>query len=150
MKRGKWIAVAVVVLGSVIPTGASAENISNSPLVKRDLAVAVQFWRGHPDPCNSYAVEAGRLVGNYIGETDIGGCTQRWSSQLWAVFAREYASPPSARRTEYLRWSCVLMVHEFGHTVGLQDVTYAADRYGVMYVLSSPARHLARCDRAFP
>lgn len=154
--------VMLATLGA-LTAPAGARDITRNPLVQKDVSVALAYWhsQGYADPCRSYAVQTGPVVG-WAG-TWIGGCEQTWNAELWTIYAGAVDQPadeapqwagdePRARRLEDLRWSCDLTVHEFGHTVGLEDEH--DDRRSVMFAsFGQPASGttvLPVCARAFP
>lgn len=137
----------VLVASLVLCATAAAEDLSPQWLVRQDIAVAAGYWRERPDPCRSYAVETGPTP--FLAETELGSCSQRWNASLWQLFVTALHEPPSQNRTLDLRWSCVLAVHEFGHTVGLSDES--DEPYGVMYRDSGPNGPVPLgCRRLFP
>lgn len=151
----KTLAIAAVASLALCAT-ATGEDLSGQWLIRQDMAIALGYWH-QPGPCHSYTVETGPTP--FLAETALFGCTQVWNVEVWQYFAAALSQKPTAkplwsgdrpaqRRLEYLRWSCVLFTHEYGHTLGLSDES--TDPHNVMYAHSWPGLvPVPGCRRAF-
>lgn len=145
-----------VMFSAGVSSEAVAEDLSGQWLIRQDTAIALAYWH-YASPCASYTVETGPTP--FLAETALYGCTQIWNSEVWQYFAEALKQKPTAkplwsgdrpaqRRLEYLRWSCVLFTHEYGHTLGLPDES--TDPHNVMYAQSRPGLvPVPGCRRAF-
>lgn len=121
MRRMVPILAALAMLA--LPAGASATDVTSNPIVQRDLAVAAQYWGA--TAC-APTVETGELqFSNISAETFRATCTIRIATSFWPNYATGAVVP------------CVLLVHEYGHLFGYQDVK---DPTSIMYV--SPNENL--------
>lgn len=153
----KTAPIVALLAALAVASSASAQDITSEPLVQRDLAAAGFFWH-RPVNCTIYTVETGPSIA--LAQTELYGCTQTWNVETWQWFDEAYEQPanakprwpgdnPPRRRIEYLRWSCVLTLHEFGHSLGLPDQT--TNPKGIMYRASGPGGPTPGiCQRLFP
>lgn len=149
MKRSTLI--AAVVVGLALPASASASNVTAAPAVQRDLALAASFWAVEQptltSPCASDQVlvtpmqdgigDNGMIVpaADVWAETSLGSCTIDLAAVAWAL------GTSGDSNTSYML--CVLIAHEYGHTLGLPDSESIA-----MMSSSWSRRDDPLCDRA--
>jgi hypothetical protein len=149
MKRSTLLAALVV--GLVFPAGAGAADVSTNRAVGRDLALASTFWAVEEptlvSPCVSDQVlvapmadgigEDGALVpaADVWAETALGSCTIDIAPVAWAL-----GTSGDSGTSEML---CVLIAHEYGHTLGLADTESIP-----MMSASWARRDDPLCDRA--
>ena len=127
MKRSAFIAALLAGLG--IPASASAADVTAQPVVQRDLALAATFWAVEQptlvSPCAADQVlvtpmqdgigDNGTIVlaSDVWAETGLGSCTMDVAPIAWAL------GTSGDSGTSLML--CVLIAHEYGHTLGLQD-----------------------------
>jgi hypothetical protein len=138
MKR--FVSIAALLLALAIPAGASATGVavpaSAGPtdvtalgLVQRDLRLASEYWAierptlGSPCLADQVIVNAMQdgigdnnqivLASNVWAETALGSCTINVAPVAWAL------GTSGNSNTSFMM--CVLIAHEFGHTLGLPD-----------------------------
>ena len=127
MKRS--VLIAAVLAGLTIPAPASAADVTANPAVQRDLALAATFWAVEQpaltSPCVSEQVLVtqmqdgigvdGALVpaADVWAETALGSCTIDIAPVAWAL-----GSSGDSGTSNML---CILVAHEYGHTLGLAD-----------------------------
>ena len=121
--------IAAVLAGLAIPASASAADVTADHAVQRDLALAATFWAVEQptltSPCSSEQVLVtqmqdgtgvdGALVpaADVWAETALGSCTIDIAPVAWAL-----GSSGDSGTSNML---CVLVAHEYGHTLGLPD-----------------------------
>jgi len=149
MKRSTLL--AALVLGLAFPAGAGAADVSTNRVVERDLALASTFWAVEEptlvSPCVSDQVlvtamadgigDDGTLVpaADVWAETALGSCTIDIAPVAWAL-----GTSGDSGTSEML---CVLIAHEYGHTLGLPDTESIP-----MMSASWARRDDPLCDRA--
>jgi hypothetical protein len=127
MKRSMLI--AALLTGLTITANASAADVTADHAVQRDLALAATFWAVEQpalaSPCVSDAVlvtsmqdgigDEGALVpaADVWAETALGSCTINIAPVAWALGSSGDSG------TSYML--CILVAHEYGHTLGLPD-----------------------------
>ena len=138
MKR--LLPIAVLALALALPatsgaTGVQAPLLTNATdvtalgLVQRDLRLAAEFWAIEQpqlsSPCLSDQVvvttmvdgvgDNGQIIpaSNVWAETGLGGCTIDIAPVAWALGSSGNSN------TSFMM--CVLIAHEYGHTLGLPD-----------------------------
>jgi hypothetical protein len=116
---------------SAQPAAATTVDETATPFVQRDLAIAVSYWRttapATAPACGAESVLLAPMVsatGNdgasvsanrAWAETGLGSCTITLSPSLW-----RYAQ----YRAKNVRYTvCVVLAHEYGHTIGLSDTS---------------------------
>ena len=112
------ISTAITLIALALPVSAGAEVVTGSPAVQRDLIVSVAYWHT-PAPCGAIVVEVtalapaeganGTLIPNPWAETVDGSCLVKLSPELWTYEAANESIV------------CEVMVHEYGHVLGLPD-----------------------------
>lgn len=149
------------------PAGSARLNITSEPLIQADLRAAESYWNDLPTCASEYRVEvapttvygAPTAPQEAFAETDLHGCVQTWSPETWGNLLTAVSDPasltlpgeaPANRRIEYLQWSCVLTLHEYGHSLGPPDET--ADPTSIMYEYSYPGMPNvpSTCSQLFP
>lgn len=149
MKRSTLI--AALLAGLAIPASASASDVTAVHAVQRDLALAATFWAVEQptlvSPCASDQVlvtsmqdgtgDNGTILpaADVWAETALGACTIDIAPVAWALGTSGDSS------TSYML--CVLVAHEYGHTLGLSDTESIA-----MMSSSWSRRDDPLCDRA--
>jgi hypothetical protein len=127
MKRSTLL--AALLIGLAIPASAGASDVTSVALVQRDLALASTFWAVEQptlvSPCTADQVlvtsmqdgtgDGGALVpaADAWAETALGSCSIKIAPVAWAL-----GSSGNSGTSEMF---CVLIAHEYGHTLGLAD-----------------------------
>ena len=128
MKTTKTLITAAL-LSLSLTSAASAENVTSSPLAQRSLAVATAYWGRAA--CASITVEVAPITedaesspgvlippSDVWAETRLNGCTMHLAPEVWEI---QTALPGLQKADE--AGACEVIVHEFGHTLGLGDTT---------------------------
>jgi hypothetical protein len=113
------ILIACIFCVAKVGTAVAAPlDVSNRPVVKQDLQLAVDYWHTVTCPHIQVIVEPmtdaiGNLGANLPasgvwGETQIGACTI-------------YIAPGVVKFYGHQQIFCNLITHEYGHTIGLPD-----------------------------
>ena len=121
--------LVALLVGLAVPASASASDVTSVARVQRDLALAAAFWTVEQpalvSPCASDQVfvtamadgtgDGGALVpaADVWAETALGSCSIDVAPVAWALGA----SGDSGTSEMF----CVLIAHEYGHTLGLPD-----------------------------
>jgi hypothetical protein len=121
--------LVALLVGLAVPASASASDVTSVARVQRDLALAAAFWTVEQptlvSPCVSNQVfvtamadgtgDGGALVpaADVWAETALGSCSIDVAPVAWALGA----SGDSGTSEMF----CVLIAHEYGHTLGLPD-----------------------------
>jgi hypothetical protein len=121
--------IVALLAGLAVPAGASAADVSSVAVVQRDLELAASFWAVEEpallSPCASDQVmvtsmadgvgDDGAIVpaADVWAETTLGSCEIDIAPVAWAL-----GTSGDSGTSEML---CVLIAHEYGHTLGLPD-----------------------------
>jgi hypothetical protein len=141
----KATCTALLLLALALPTSAGAEVVN----AQRDLTVATAYWGR--STCSTITVESSPITwtvyaanGEVIPDehvwasTDINGCVMTLAPSLWAETA---PSPMPGFQSHWEGVVCEVIVHEFGHTLGLGDSAEA----GIMNADPEDRPHIAAC-----
>jgi hypothetical protein len=136
---------ALLLLALALPAGASAEVVN----AQHDLAVAASYWGR--SACSAITVESAPITwtvyaanGEVIPDervwasTVINGCVMTLAPSLWSETA---PSPMPGFQSHWEGIVCEVIVHEFGHTLGLGDSAEA----GIMNSNPEDRPHIAAC-----
>ena len=137
MKRLAFIAMLAIGLAipasagaaGVTPANPGAAEVTALPIVQRDLKLAAAFWKAEEPalvaPCAPGQVfvspmqngvgDNGTIVlaGNVWAETMLGSCAINIAPVAWAL--------GSSGDSSTSLMLCILIAHEYGHTLGLPD-----------------------------
>ena len=115
--------------GVAVPASATGGDVTSLALVQRDLRLASEFWAierpALASPCLADQVLVNTmedgigdnnqivLASNVWAETALGSCTINVAPVAWAL------GTSGNSNTSFMM--CVLIAHEYGHTLGLPD-----------------------------
>ena len=113
-----WIILAEALI-ALLAVRAFAADVSSRPVIAQDLQLAAQYWG--QAPCASVQV----LVGPMTAATGNNGVVIP-ASEVAAETALESCTITLAPQTfrdrhRFPRFTCELIVHEYGHLLGLPD-----------------------------
>ena len=108
-------AAAVASASGPAPPGLPTDRPATSPYIAQSLAIADAYWTAHgsppPKPANVY------MLANAHGAN---GYAEQPGRRIWIADAMLDAARivDTQERRGLLRWLCVVIVHERGHTLG--------------------------------
>jgi hypothetical protein len=128
------LCASVLIAASTASADSLPVDVTATPLVQRDLALAVRYWAIERPalavPCTPMQVFVATMAdatGNdgvtlpaaqVWAETDLSSCVLNISRSMWhAIIAGDRADRRAA---------CAMFAHEYGHTLGLADTASVA------------------------
>lgn len=116
-------------------------SVGNTPIMQRLLKEAQAYWGRQTNCPSGYYVLVGIpqaapsvAEGSVLGDAQIRGCWMRLSPSSW-LMAVLHQSP---------RATCVLVTHEYGHSLGEEHST---DPRSVMYAVLNGLAEDSYCDK---
>ncbi len=97
-----------------------------------DLDAAVAYWQAAPAHCSTESVSSVRLSRHRLGEASVPNLLQRTP----CVMRISRGMAPRLR--------CLVVVHEYGHWLGLG---HSPDRHDPMFPVMDPRMVLPECER---
>jgi Matrixin len=119
------LASAAVALAGPAPAPATMQG---------DLAAAASYWQGAvPAHCSSESISSAPMPGRVLGEATVPDLEQVEPCMMKI----------NRGMTERLR--CLVVVHEYGHWLGLD---HSADRKSPMFPVIEPSLVVPQCEHA--
>ena len=128
-------AIIAAVVALALPAAARAQDPWGGPFVRQATAAARQFWTLSPQPCHGRYRYAFDLAddGYTAGLTTFNG--GEWDPahmRRCVIHLQRYWTALTALTDDQWHLLCVLVIHEYGHLLGVPDIMDPAG--GVMYI----------------